>query len=125
MPISTGEVVQGIGSFAMANKFLYDIAKNPFFTALIICVLIFIIAFFAIITAHPEIEKPWALALRISAYALLFNTFIMFLHNKIIMKELKMDNDGSVVQEIITGSGMNQTNDPNIVPITIQPFKLT
>lgn len=86
MPIEVGKVVNSTAERLTQNKIIRGIARNPFYTALVIAFLVVLIAAWNFRGAS---KNYWTSAARMFIYTTAAMTAVMFLHNHVLIGEVE------------------------------------
>jgi len=93
MPVETEKLVDDISEWFLNNKMINYVATNPIYTSFIIVFIIILVIMFIfrdVDTKRDTDESLFIMSLRVGFWVLLFSTSIIFLHNKLLLKEKKI-----------------------------------
>jgi len=107
MPVDSKEILSGIGSKLNAAPIIGTITKNPFYTAVLISIIIMLVVLFVFRNAllEEESESLTKLALRTGLYSLFLVTGIQFLQNQHVFDEVKAGGQSAKLDEVFDESG--------------------
>lgn len=137
MPINISESVNNIAGKIGGNKIISKTFSNPFYTALLISIVIFLIILFVFrnVEIDDDSESLTKLAFRGSVYALILLTGIQFMQNYYMLNETKTGGKDEVINQAFSentvtskrietigkndSSGKLGTNNPEIVDFNL------
>jgi hypothetical protein len=118
MPFEVGEAINAASDTLLRAPIVSTIANSPIYTAMMITFIIMLIIMFVFRDADTE-ETLFIMALRTGFWSFLTTLTIMFLHNKVLSREIQTYERDSDISNVFsstivpTGVGVD-----NIVPIT-------
>lgn len=126
MPVNGRELIQSVGNKLTSAPIVKNVTRNPFYTAILISVIIVLIILFVFrnVTFEESNESLYKLSLRVGVYSLFIVTAIQFLQNQNVLAEVTeggnsnkiddvfnaVDRPGSIVKLNKTG-GSQSTSD--------------
>ena len=104
MPLHVKEIINGGIDKIVSTPIALKIAKNPFYTALLIAVVITIISLFVFNDVKcKKSESVKTLAIRLGVYSLLFITAIHFIQNYVLINDIDKQHEDENMQYIYDG----------------------
>lgn len=91
------------------NKIATKIFSNPFYTAVLIAIVIFLIIIFVFrnVEIDEESESLSRLAFRASIYGLIILTGIQFIQNYYLLNEVKRDDKSEIISQAFDDNRVN------------------
>ena len=106
MPAESREAMNYVCEKINNAPIVVNIVKNPFYTAILIVVVVMLIMLFVFRNADVEGEDSlFKLTLRTGAYSLLFISAIQFLQNQSVMNELREESQSKDIESLFGGDG--------------------
>lgn len=122
MPFDIGETINATADAFLRAPMVNTIAKNPIYTALMITFIIMLIILFIFRDADTE-ESLLVMTLRGGFWMFLTMLGVLFLHNKVLLQDYKVDKQGGELEGVFGGGysgGMpRDTLEDSIVPVHI------
>jgi hypothetical protein len=111
MPFNVGTSINNITQTAIANPGLRHIAENPFYTAIAIVVIIMLTIL--IVFRNSENDDPlFVMALRTGFWCFIGVSFILLMHDKLLIQE-----DAASIPDLFTGTPITGEYESLVVPI--------
>lgn len=117
MPFSISNFINNSSETALKSPSLISMMKNPIMTALITTFMILIVI---LLIFSNQNAKILTLATRASFWIFLLISGVMFLHNKVLMKECEERRYSASFEGIIDNNIIG--NEDQIIPIKIGSF---
>lgn len=118
MPFEVGKSINDFTNNVFKSDTIYNISRNPIYTALTITFIIVLIIMFIFRDADTE-ESLLVMSLRAGFWILLMLTGILFLHNKVLDREMDTNRKNDSY-EYVFKDGYNGGNlEDTIIPVRI------
>jgi hypothetical protein len=101
MPLYVGEAVNQMADKVMTLPIIRGMAKNPFYTALMIALIVFLTVLWVFRDVDMK-DNLLTLSLRTGIYCLLICTGIMFLHNRSLSDETAKSRESEEIDAVFT-----------------------
>lgn len=82
--LDSSQLLSNIGDLVSKAPVVGAVAKNPFYTAVLICLILVLITIVVFRNVDTGDEPKWKLAMRVGVYSLIFVTAIQFLQNQYV-----------------------------------------
>ncbi len=115
MPLEIGEAINSMADRLTNAPLVEEIARNPIYTALLVTFVVVLIIMFVFRDAETD-DGLLSLCLRSGFYIFVVLVGVLFIHNKILMKETSSVARNSEVASVFTGKGETYSGlqHPNI-----------
>lgn len=109
MPVDSSELLNGVGNFVSKAPIIGTVTKNPFYTALLISVIIVIVIIFVFrnVDMSDSDDSLYRLAFRAGVYSLFIVTAIQFLQNQHVINETNGATTSAKIDEVFAKVGGN------------------
>lgn len=120
--LDSSQLMNNIGGYVSRAPVVGVIAKNPFYTALLICLICMICVVVVFRNADCGDESVGRLAFRAGVYSLLFVTGIQFLQNQHVLSVTNDSAKNTRTEEIFKG-GSAVTAEERVKVVPVAPTK--
>ena len=124
MPASVAESLDYVGGKLRNAPIVGGFAKNPFYTAILIVLIMMTIVFITFHNAEMPDDKPvWRCVLRAGVYSLLAVTAVQFVQNQCVLDETREEAVSAKVEEVfnesagVAGAGEDAVKPDGVVSI--------
>lgn len=124
MPVDIKTTFSNIKDKITRLPMMKQIMGNPLITALIICLILFVI----VVLVFRQDKNPFFMAMQISIYTFLFSSLLIFLNNNQIMKDFKKDQEDDAKMHVfnsLMNSGSVLGGAPKPVESSIGGFGIS
>lgn len=116
MPLEIGEAINSMADKITSAPVLENIARNPIYTGLLVTFIIVLIIMFVFRDVDTD-EGLLSLCLRSGFYIFIILTGVLFIHNKLLMKETSsISKDSEVASVFGQGETYSGIVNPNVPP---------
>lgn len=116
MPFDFAEAVNSAARWLLDMRPVRVVASGPFYTAIVLAVIIMLIAAFVFRDAET-VDGLHIMAARVGFWSFIASVILLYLHYKVTTKEGQYEN----AKDMLSRPTM-LTNDITIAPVTIKPF---
>ena len=117
MVVDSKELLGGIGDKIGALPVLNVVCRNPFYTAVVICMVVCIVCLFV----FSDVDGVWMKSAKVGVYSLLFVTGVQFLQNKHVMAETTDAKTTAVTAEVFDPELTRREERVNVVGAYVPP----
>jgi len=117
MPIEVSAILGGAKNSLMQPGTFSSMAANPILTAVMILATLLIFTMWVFRDVNTYDESLFMLSLRLTSYMSIVVLGVLFIHNAIVIDDMRKANESETTSAIFNGVGQN-TED--IVPVTVR-----
>lgn len=115
--LDSAQLLSNIGDLVSKAPIVGAVAKNPFYTAVLICLILVFVVIVVFRNIDTGDEPKWRLAMRVGVYSLIFVTAIQFLQNQYVFKQCAAKSTGDRTAEVFETKHVGGFDDKvNIKP---------